>query len=114
MNTQIRSLVFALSGILVLAGAILYISQWVYAPYMFAVGAAGITVCYLTTPYKQLGFRRRRLHRFNIIAGILMIVASAFMFNGRMEWVACLFIAAILQLYSSFVNPKDEKEDDKK
>lgn len=111
MNTQIRTLIFVFSGILVLAGAILFISQWIYAPYLFAFGAAGITVCYLTTPYKQLGFRRRRLHRFNIMAGILMIAASAFMFNGRMEWVACLFIAAILQLYTSFVNPKDEKKE---
>lgn len=111
MNTQTQTIVFVFSGVLVLAGAILYISQWMYAPYLFAAGTAGITLCYLTTPYKQLDFRRRRLHRFNILAGILMIAASSFMFNQRMEWVACLFIAAILQLYTSFVNSTSKKEE---
>jgi len=106
MNLNTRSFVFIFSGILVLTGTVLYISQWIYAPYLFAVGTAGITVFYLTEPYKGLDFRRRRLYRFNVIAGIAMIVASAFMFNQRMEWVAFLFIAAILQLYTSFVRPK--------
>ena len=110
MNSQIRSFVFTFSGVLVLAGAVLYISQWVYAPYLFAVGAAGITVCYMTAPYKQLDFRMRRLHRFNVLAGIAMIVASMFMFRQRMEWVACLLIAALFQLYTSFVKPKDKEE----
>lgn len=110
MNLHTRSYVFIISGILVLAGAILYISQWVYAPYLFAVGAAGIAVCYLTAPYKQLDFRMRRLHRFNIAAGLSMIVASAFMFKQRMEWVACLLIAALLQLYTSSVGHKKDNE----
>ena len=36
-----------------------------------------------------------------------MIVASVFMFRGRMEWVALLLIAALIQLYTSFV-PTDK------
>jgi len=108
MNSQTRSLVFIFSGILVLSGAILYLTHWYYATYLFAVGAAGIAVCYLTVPYKHLDFRMRRLYRFNVIAGIAMIVASVFMFKQRMEWVAFLFVAAILQLYTSFVGPKEK------
>ena len=102
MNQQIRSIIFGVAGLLVLAGAILFL-----APYLFAVGAAGIAVCYLTLPVKDLDFRRRRLHRFNVFAGLLMIVSSGFMFNNRTEWILCLSVAAILQVYTAFVTPKE-------
>ena len=48
MNSQIRTYLFTVSAILLLGGAVLYLTQWFVAPYLFAVGAAGITVCYLT------------------------------------------------------------------
>ena len=105
---KIRTILFVVSACLVLAGAALYLTQWTVAPYLFAVGAAGIAVNYLTTPVGDLDFRGRRLHRFNVMAGFLMVVASGFQFNGRKEWVICLFIAAILQLYTAFVSPKKE------
>ena len=50
MNQQIRSIIFGVAGLLVLAGAILFLTHWAVAPYLFAVGAAGIAVCYLTLP----------------------------------------------------------------
>ena len=105
---KIRTILFVVSACLVLAGAALYLTQLTVAPYLFAVGAAGIAVNYLTTPVGDLDFRGRRLHRFNVMAGFLMVVASGFQFNGRKEWVICLFIAAILQLYTAFVSPKKE------
>ena len=105
---KIRTILFAVSACLVLAGTVLYLTQWKVAPYLFAVGAAGIAVNYLTTPVGELDFRSRRLHRFNVMAGFLMVVASGFQFNGRKEWVICLFIAAILQLYTAFASPKKE------
>ena len=105
---KIRTILFVVSACLVLAGAALYLTQWTVAPYLFAVGAAGIAVNYLTTPVGDLDFRGRRVHRFNVMAGFLMVVASGFQFNGRKEWVICLLIAAILQLYTAFVSPKKE------
>ena len=98
-----------LSGIMVLVGAVLYITRWDYSSYLFAFGAAGITLCFLTAPYQELAFRQRRLHRINIIAGISLIASSVFMFRGRMEWVVFLLIAALLFLYTSFVGPRVEK-----
>jgi hypothetical protein len=102
MNANLRSRIFTFSGILVLVGAILYLTRWIYAPYLFAVGAAGVTVCYLTLPDQSSDFRTRRLQRMNILAGFAMIAASVFMFRQRMEWVVCLLISALLQLYTSF------------
>lgn len=109
MNQQIRNYIFMFSGGLTLAGATLYATHWIHAPYVFAVGAAGITVCFMTTSYKNLGFRRRRLHRINMLAGVSMIAASIFMFHERMEWVVFLFIAALLLIYTSFVNPRADE-----
>ena len=97
-----RSHLFIISCILVLVGAILYLSRWEYAPYLFAVGTAGVTVSYLTLPYKSADFRMRRLQRLNIFAGIAMIASSVFMFKQQMAWVVFLLISAMLQLYTSF------------
>lgn len=107
MNQKVRTILFNIAAVLVLAGAALYLTQWVLAPYLFAVGAAGIAVSYLTLPVRDLDFRRRRLHRFNVFAGLLMIVASGLMFSHRTEWVLCLTISAILQVYTAFVTPKE-------
>ena len=77
------------------------------APYFFAVGAAGILVCHLTYPTEGMEFRQKRLHRFNIVAGVLMVLASILMFRGKIEWVLILSIAAIFQLYAAFVGGKE-------
>ena len=104
-----RTFIFMLSGLFAVAGALLYITHWAYAPWLFAVGAAGVTVGYMTAARDELDLRRRRLNRWNVFAGIAMIVASVFMFRGRMEWVAFLFIPALIQLYTSFV-PTDKNK----
>ncbi len=108
MNQQVRSWVFALSYILLLAGAMLYVVHWWMAPYLFAVGSAGVTVCYMSVPVVGMDLRHKRLHRFNVIAGILMVCASGFMFKERSEWILLLTIAAIFQVYTAFVGGKQK------
>ena len=109
MSQQLRNYIFMFSGILALAGAVSFITHWIYAPYAFAVGAAGIAVCFMTIPYKNLGFRRRRLHRINVMAGVSMVASSVLMFKERMEWVVFLLISALLILYTSFISPKADE-----
>ena len=104
MNPSIRTILFNVSGLFVLTGSALYLTKLYIAPYLFALVAAGIAVCHLTTPVKHLAVRLRRLQTFNVIAGLLMVVASVFMFKHQNEWIACLSIAAILQLYTTFVS----------
>jgi hypothetical protein len=105
MNQRTGSIVFAVSGILVLAGAVLYLTAWPVVPYFFATGAAGVTVCYLAVlRSRPPDLRTRRINCWNVIAGGAMIAASVFMFKHRMEWVACLLISALIQLYTSSVS----------
>ena len=108
MNKKVRTIVFQISALLLLAGATLYIIQPIIAPYLFAIGSAGIAICYLTIPTQNMDFRERRLHRYNIFAGLLCIFASGLMFNNQKEWVICLAISAFLQIYTSFVTPKKQ------
>jgi TRAP-type uncharacterized transport system fused permease subunit len=106
MKPPMRTLLFNFSGLLLLTGALLYMTKLPFTPYLFALGAAGIAVCHLTSPVKHLSVRFRRLQMFNVIAGLLMVVASVFMFKRENEWILCLTIAAILQLYTTFVASK--------
>jgi TRAP-type uncharacterized transport system fused permease subunit len=107
MNRPIRTILFHFSGLFLLAGAALYLTQLHLASYLFAMGAAGVAVCHLTAPVKHLSVRLRRLQTFNVIAGLLMVVASVFMFRQQNEWILCLTIAAVLQLYTAFVAPRE-------
>ncbi len=109
MNTKVRTIIFSCSALLLLAGAVLHFSQTSVAPWIFAVGTAGVAVSYLTVSTKDMGFRTRRLHRYNTMASLLMIFASGLMFADRKEWVICLTIAALLQLYTAFVTPKEKE-----
>jgi len=104
MNQQTRSFLFGISGLLLLTGAVLHFVELYFAPYLFAFGAAGIAISYLTLPAKNMDFRQRRLHKYNIVASLLMIFASGLMFSGHKEWVICLTIAAILQIYTAFTS----------
>ena len=105
---MMRTITFILAYTLVLIGAILYLTHWFYAPYLFATGASGITFYYLTLSYQSSNYRMRRLQRMNIFAGISMIVASVLMFKQEMAWVVFLLISAILQLYTSLVMKDNE------
>ena len=108
MREKSKSVVFFSSYLLLLLGAVLYMWYPEVASYLFAVGAAGYTLVQLTIRNTDMNFRQKRLHRFNIFSGMLCIAASALMFNDRKEWLVCLTIAVILQLYTAFVMPKAE------
>jgi TRAP-type uncharacterized transport system fused permease subunit len=98
-----RNYFFSLSGILLLAGTMSYLTRWHYAPYIYAFGAAGVAFSFMTAQYQGLNFRERRLHRINVIASVMVIVSSFFMFRSHTGWVVFLLIAALLMLYTSSV-----------
>lgn len=86
----------------------MYLAMPLVAAYVFAVGAAGVAVSRLTQPVGNRSVRMKRLHTFNVVASLLMLVASVFMFRRDNAWIACLSIAAMLQLYAVFVGKNEE------
>lgn len=105
---MIKKYMFQISAILVLVSAALYITKLEWAPYMYAVGTAGVAVSHLTNKYEGTNLRKKRLHRILGFAGMLMVLSSYFMFKHQGEWIMTLLIAAILHLYVSFVMPKED------
>ena len=113
MSKSVKKFLFIIAGTLTLIGAVFYIFALnrEYTPYIYSVGCAGIAVVYLTSIYRGKNIRLRRLHSFLVIAGILLVASSYFMFHDQSEWIVCLAISALLQLYASFSAPKNEEAD---
>ena len=113
MKTPIKVIIFYISAILVVVSSALFITKWFVAPYLFAIGAAGVATYFLSTPYTGTNFRVRRLHRMEIIASVLMVVSSYLMFKNKTEWIMTLSISAFLILYSSIVTGIEDKKENK-
>lgn len=99
---KVRNWIYYIASILVLGGSVLHFVKWEVAPYVFAVGAAGVAVSFLTIPHKGDDFKQKRLHRMNVIASLFLLVASGTMFKPGNDWMVFLFISALLQMYAAF------------
>ena len=112
MKASIKDIIFKTSALLVLAGVVLPLfihAAWI--PYVFAVGAAGMSVVKLITPYKGNNMRLRRLVLIDLFATLLLLFASYMMFKGGNDWIALVAISAVLQVYTSFIIPKEEAKE---
>jgi uncharacterized membrane protein YiaA len=100
-------------AIVLLAGVCLQITHWVAAPYIYLVGALAFSyVQVVHDRYEGRNFVIKRLRRQQIFGAIALILAGVFMFTLRHnEWIVCLTVAALLELYTSFRIPQElEKE----
>ena len=110
MNEKAKKILFVVAGIFTLAGAIFHISSihWDYTPYLYSIGTAGIAVTYLTNSFQDKSTREKRLQLFLVVAGLLLVISSYLMFHNNQEWIICVLISAILQLYVAFMMPKSQ------
>lgn len=97
--------IFQLSAIGVLLSLVGRMFYPEIANYIFAVCASGVAITKINTRYHGNNIRLKRLHRMDAFGGILLVPASFLMFRGMNEWMLCLVISAVLQLYAAFVIP---------
>ena len=98
---------------LVVVGALLPLfvfEEWV--PYVFAVGAARMSVIRLITPYRGKNTRLRRLTLIELLATLMLLFASYLMFQDGNDWIVLLTISAFLQLYTSIVIPREREKEE--
>lgn len=114
MKDKLKDIIFKLSAVLIVLSAILYSFQPQMASYMMIVAVLAYIVCVFATRYPGKSIRGKRLHNMNAIAAILMAVSAYLMFVQNKVWVLCLFIAAILTLYSTIMINKVLKEESQK
>jgi hypothetical protein len=101
-----------IGAVLLLIGAMLQITRWELAPVLYTIGAVLFAYVQVMSRYEGKNLIIRRLRRQQILAAVLLVFTGVLMFVTRHnEWVLCLTIAAILELYTAFRIPSElEKE----
>ena len=107
----------AISGIgaaLLLTGAMLNITRMAWAPYMYLCGSILFAYVQAMCGYEGKNIVIKRLRRQQIVGDILLVVTGVMMlFLHHNEWIACLTIAAVLELYTAFRIPQEEEKEQK-
>lgn len=102
---------FMVGAVMALAGAAVYITGWEAAPYVYTVGAAMVALAQINTPVQGKSPALRRLRIQQIFGALALVLTGAFMlFTHHNEWIACLSIAALLELYTAFRIPQEEEK----
>lgn len=110
MNKQrLISGLYIVGAVMLLVGAATYITRWQVSPYIYTVGATLVALAQINSPSEYQSPNLKRLRRQQIFGALLLVLTGAFMFftHGN-EWIVCLTIAAVLQLYTSIRIPQEE------
>ena len=110
--SKIYQIVQGVGAVLLLVGAILQITRWELSPILYTIGAVMFAYVQVMSRYEGKNLVVRRLRRQQILGAVLLVFAGVLMFITRHnEWVLCLTVAAILELYTAFRIPSElEKE----
>ena len=110
--SKIYQIVQGVGAVLLLVGAMLQITRWELSPILYTIGAVMFAYVQVMSRYEGKNLIVRRLRRQQILGAVLLVLAGVLMFvTKHNEWVLCLTIAAILELYTAFRIPSElEKE----
>ena len=103
---------FTVGALMVLFGAAVYITGWEPAPYVYTIGATMVALAQINSPSKSNRANVKRLRRQTNIWCVAVVLTGAFMFftHGN-EWIVCLTVAAILELYTAIRIPQEEAKE---
>ena len=109
---KIQQAIYILGGILLVAGAALYITGWAWVPYMYITGSFMFAAMQMLDRYTGKNFILLRLRRQQILGAIALMLAGVLMFACKHnEWILCLLVGCIFELYTAFRIPQElEKE----
>lgn len=109
------SAIATVGAVALLLGAALQITQLAWAPYLYLIGAIMFSYVQVMSGYEGKNIIIRRLRRQQIIGATLLVVAGVMMILWkRNEWVVCLTIAAVLEMYTAFRIPQEEEKEKNK
>lgn len=106
---------FAVGALMVVVGAMIYITGWLLAPYILTVGALLVFVAQVFTPSEYTSPVIRRL-RFQQIAGALLLLATGplMIYLHGNEWIVSLTLAAVFELFTAIRLPQEEAKEREK
>ena len=109
------SAIATVGAVALLLGAALQITQLAWAPYLYLIGAIMFAYVQVMSGYEGKNIIIRRLRRQQIIGATLLVVAGVMMILWkRNEWVVCLTIAAVLEMYTVLRIPQEEEKEKNK
>ena len=112
MTNKYYPTISVIGAILLLGGAIIQITKAVWAPYVYLVGAILFAYVQVTDRYEEANLIIRRLRRQQMLGAALLVLAGVMMILWhRNEWILCLTIAAVLELYTAFRIPQEEQKE---
>jgi len=101
-------------AVLLLVGAILQVTRWELSPYIYTLGALMFAYVQVMSRYEGKNLIVRRLRRQQILGAMLLVLAGVLMFFTRHnEWILCLTVAAVLQLYTAYRIPAELEKENK-
>lgn len=99
---QLVPALFGVGAVMALTGAAVFITGWIYAPYIYTIGAGFIALAQVNTPVKGKSKTLKRLRVQQIFGALALILTGAFMFTTRgNEWLP----ASLLLPYSNSTPP---------
>lgn len=109
---QILPALSVVGAVLVLAGAVVFITRWPYAPHIFLIGATLVALAQINLPSSGKSRNVRRLRRQQMLGALLLVASGVLLVLGRVsEWILCMTIAAVFELYTSFRIPQEEAKE---
>lgn len=105
---KITKFLHMVGALMVLAGAVLRISQPTYAAYIFIVGAIIFAIMQFLLRCRSNSSVVRRLVWQQQLGGLALIGAGVLMLtHTRNEWIVVMFIGAIIELFTAYRIPQE-------
>lgn len=109
--TKLDNGIALVGAVLLFVGLVLQFVRFGFAPYVYLVGAVMFAMIQVKYGYEGNNIVIRRLRRQQLIGAMLLVMTGVLMILWhRNEWVLCLTISAILQLYTAFRIPQEEEK----
>ena len=113
--TRIENALFRMGGVMMLGGAVAYAFSPQWSLWLLAVGLGLYSLMQLRAEYLGTNFHVKRLRRqqlFSLVVlwGAVLCMSMQVMHWGplhRNEWMVCLAIGSILQLYTAWRLPAE-------
>ena len=133
------NVMMTIGGVLLLVGAMVMITGWGYAPYIYLLGSVMFASAQLSDRYNGDDMILKRLRLQQVLGSILLVITGFLMFSSnyhqqlmfnnsmndtlrsflltltaRNSWIVTLSIATLFELYSSFrIDARNKELEDK-
>lgn len=112
MSSKVKDKLAVAGAVVLFVGLILQFLKMEGAPYVYLVGACLFAYVQLVSEYKGSSVVIRRLRRQQLLGAMLLVLTGVVMLLWkRNEWIVCLTVSAVLELYTAFRIPQEEAKE---